>query len=313
MAERVLRVLTHFPAERIATLCEDVPGVEFIHVPGEGDIPDDLTGDVLLTWAWGAPNVAQLALRGVRWIHTIGTGVDRFPLDAVGDRVLTCARGASAEPIAEWTLASMLAHEKDLASHWLCEPPARWNTAALGSLRDKTLGLVGLGAIALEIARLAAAFGMRIRSFRRSSLPSPLPEVEIAKSLADLLCDADHVVIAASATPETTHLIDSAALAAMKPGVHLVNISRGALIDQAALRASLVDGHIGLATLDVCDPEPLPAGHWLYDHPRVHLTAHVSWAAPGAIVRILETFAANLRLYLAGEPLVGVVDLKRGY
>ena len=86
MTERALRVLTHFPAERIATLCEDIPGVEFIHVPGEGDIPDDLTGDVLLTWAWGAPNVAQLALRGVRWIHTIGTGVDRFPLDAVGDR-----------------------------------------------------------------------------------------------------------------------------------------------------------------------------------------------------------------------------------
>lgn len=313
MTDRILRILTHFPAERIATVCEDIPGVEFIHVPGDGEIPDDLTGDVLLTWAWGAPNVAQLATRGVRWIHTIGTGVDRFPLDAVGDRVLSCARGASAGPIAEWTLASMLAHAKELSSHWLSEPPAQWNTAPLGSLRDKTLGLVGLGAIALEIARLAVAFGMRIRSFRRSSLPSPLPEVEIATSLADLLADADHVVIAASATPETTHLIDREALAAMKPGVHLVNIARGALIDQGALRESLDAGHIGLATLDVCEPEPLPAGHWLYTHPRVHLTAHVSWAAPGAIDRILETFAVNLRLYLAGEPLTGVVDVKRGY
>ena len=141
-----MRILTHFPIEGVESLCADIPDLEFVQVPQEGDPPDGVTGDVLLTWAWGSPNVANVVARGVRWIHTVGTGVDRFPHAAVGDRVLTCARGASAQPIAEWTLACMLAFEKHLPEQWISEPAERWNQADLGSLRGRTLGLVGLGA-----------------------------------------------------------------------------------------------------------------------------------------------------------------------
>jgi phosphoglycerate dehydrogenase-like enzyme len=251
--------------------------------------------------------------RGVRWIHTLGTGIDRFPLDAVGERVLTCARRASAIPMAEWTLAMLLAFEKQLPGAWVSEPPEHWNMAHLGGLHGKTLGLVGLGGIGEAIAARALPFGVRLRAIRRTQRPSPLPEVEIVRDLSDLLASADHLVLATPATNATRHLIGREALSQVKPGVHLVNVARGALIDQEALREALDDGRVARASLDVADPEPLPAGHWLYTHPQVRLSPHVSWSMPGALDLILETFAENLRRYAAGETLEGVVDLAAGY
>jgi phosphoglycerate dehydrogenase-like enzyme len=131
--------------------------------------------------------------------------------------------------------------------------------------------------------------------------------------LADVLANADHLVVAAPATVDTRHLLDATAFATTKPGVHLVNIARGTLIDQDALHAALDDDVVAMASLDVCDPEPLPAGHWLYQHPKVRLSAHVSWSSPRLYHRIVELFVDNLRRYIAGEPLEGVVDPVAGY
>jgi phosphoglycerate dehydrogenase-like enzyme len=123
-----------------------------------------------------------------------------------------------------------------------------------------------------------------------------------------MLPHVDHLVLAAPATPKTEHLIDADVLAEVKPGVHVVNIARGALIDQDALRVALDDGRVAMASLDVCDPEPLPAGHWLYDHPKVRLSPHISWSSPALASRIVELLIENVRRYVAGEPLEGVVD-----
>ena len=120
-------------------------------------------------------------------------------------------------------------------------------------------------------------------------------------------------MVAAPATARTRHLLEERAFEVVKPGVHLVNIARGTLVDQDALRAALDDGRDALATLDVCDPEPLPAGHWLYEHPKVRLSAHISWASPKMVDTIVELFVANLRRRAAGEPLEGVVDPVEGY
>jgi len=311
--EASLRVLTQLPVASLERVTSCFPDVDFVEVPTEGAPPAGVEGEVLLTFAWGSPNLAEIAERGVRWIHTIGTGIDRFPVEAVGDRVLSCSRGASAVPIAEWTLAVMLAFEKQLPERWLSELPERWSWAELGSLEGKTLGLIGLGGIGCAVATRAQAFGMRVRAYRRTDAPSPVPEVELVQALDELLEAADHLVVAASATPATRHLIGAEALAKVKPGVHLVNIARGTLVDQDALRAALDDDRVARASLDVCDPEPLPEGHWLYVHPKVRLSPHISWSMPGAVERLFDTFAENLRRYLDGQPLAGVVDLERGY
>jgi phosphoglycerate dehydrogenase-like enzyme len=308
-----LRVLTHLPVASLERVTSRFPEIEFVDVPAEGALPEGVVGDVLLTFAWGSPNLAEIAERGVRWIHTIGTGIDRFPVEAVGDRVLSCSRGASAVPIAEWTLAVMLAFEKQLPERWLSDVPERWNWAELGSLAGKSLGLVGLGGIGCAVATRAQAFGMQVIAYRRTAAPSPVPDVEVVQSLDEVLAAADHLVIAASATSATKHLIGAEALGKVKPGVHLVNIARGTLVDQAALRVALDAGRVARASLDVCDPEPLPEGHWLYTHPRVRLSPHISWSMPGAVERLFDTFADNLRRYLDDQPLAGIVDLERGY
>ena len=310
-----MRVLVHLGdsfAEQIAAAC---PEVETVVVPTADPIDPGLRADALLTLPWGTPNLADvLATAGVTWVHTVGTGVDRFPLAVVGDRLLTCSRGASAIPIAEWVLAQMLAFEKELPAVWLREFPTSWNfRPTMGGLYGKTLALVGIGGIGRAVAERALPFGMRVRALRRRVAPSPMPGVEIATSLEDLVATADHLVLVAPATEDTRGLIGDAALRAVKPGVHLVNVARGSLVDDDALHRALDDERVALASLDAVEPEPLPAGHWMYTHPRVHVSAHVSWNGPGGEDVLVGKFIKNLRRRLRGETLEGIVDVAAGY
>jgi phosphoglycerate dehydrogenase-like enzyme len=219
----------------------------------------------------------------------------------------------SAVPIAEYVLAAMLAFEKDMPKIFLEEKPEHWNFAQLGELSGKTVGLVGLGGIGEAVASRALAFDCRVRALRRRPEQGAPPGVELATGLADLLATADHVVIAAPATSATQHLFDDVAFASMKPGVHLVNIARGSLVDQDALRRALDDDRVAMATLDTVTPEPLPKKHWLFSHPKVRVTAHVSWSSPHGWDRMLQWSADNLARFVAGEPLEGVVDPDEGY
>ena len=266
----------------------------------------------LASWL-GHPVFDHLDALGVQWMHVPATGVDAWPKELLGGRTVTCARGASAIPIAEFVMAEILAFEKRIPDVWLDEPPERWNVADLGELCGKTLGLVGLGGIGTAVARRALAFDMRVRALRRRPAREALAGVELARDLTDLLATADHLVVAAPATPATHRLLDRAAFARRKAGVPVVHNARGTFIDQDALRVALDDGRVAMASLDTVDPEPLPEGHWMYTHPKVRLTAHVSWSTPRGFERMIALFADNLERYLAGPPLHDVVDADEGY
>lgn len=311
---RPLRVLVHVREALAKRVADAVPDVEIVPIPWEGDLPAGIEADVLLTLPWGAPNLSRALRTGVRWVHALGTGVDAFPLALLGDQTLTCSRGGSAVPIAEWVLAVMLAFAKRLPEAWIRHPPAAgWSRTSLGTLHEKTLGLVGLGGIGMAVAERALPFGMRVLACRRTGTPAPVAGVEVVRSLRELVSVADHVVLAAPATPATRHLFDRDVFAAVKPGLHLVNVARGSLVDQDALRAALDDGRVATASLDAVEPEPLPEGHWLYTHPGVRLSPHVSWHIPGATDVLVDRFVENLRRWRAGEPLAGVVDRRAGY
>ena len=298
-------------ARRIA---DALPDAEVAAIASEGDLAPTVRGEVLLTMAWGSPNLAQVLARGVRWVHALGTGVDRFPFDLLGERPLTCSRGASAIPIAEWVLAMMLAFEKRLPDVWIHDVPAKdAQRTHLGSLYGRTLGLVGIGGIGAAVAERARPFGMRLRAFRRQSNLAGPAGVEIVDSINDLVASSDHIVIAAPATPATRGLFDAALFGAMKPGAHLVNVARGAIVDQEALRHAIDAGTVALASLDAVDPEPLPAGHWMYRHPRVRLSPHISWNMPGAAEILVDAFIDNVRRWQRGEPLDGIVDRAAHY
>jgi phosphoglycerate dehydrogenase-like enzyme len=286
-----------------------VPEAEVVDV-GPEPPADGLTADVLFG-GW-APHSFEYAQR-VPWVQMSGTGVDKVPPELFVGRTVTCARGASAVPISEFVLGAMLAFEKRFPDVWLHEPPEHWNFERLGGLQDRTLGIVGLGGIGVAIAERAMPFGMRVLALRRTDAPSPVAGVELHSSLGPLLEVSDHLVLAVPLTARTEHLLDADAFAAVKPGVHLVNIARGRLVDQDALRVALDDGRVAMATLDTVDPEPLPAGHWLYGHPQVRLSAHISWASHLGMGSTVDLFVDNLRRFSAGEPLEDIVNPEEGY
>ncbi len=308
-------VLHNYGSHVIEELAPRFPRVDFIGIPTEGELSADAAGDVLVTSSLGAPNMAEVLTRGVQWIHVLGTGVDRFPLHLLQDQILTCSRGASALPISEWALAHMLAYEKNLPDAWISQKPERWFIPPqhAGTLHGKRLAIVGLGAIATETARRALAFGMEVVAFRRTRKPSPLTEVVVVDSLVELLPEADVVLLACALTPQTTELADDAFFERCKPGVHFLNIARGELVDEAALRRALDGNIIARASLDTASGEPLAAEHWLYSHPKVRLTPHISWSEPKALARVYQDFEDNLACWVNGQPLKGVVDLEAGY
>ncbi|MGZ8734930.1 MAG: NAD(P)-dependent oxidoreductase [Acidimicrobiia bacterium] len=306
MTLRILNEMGRAAADRIR---EAVADVDIVDVGAKPPAPGT-TADVF--FGGYGPHSLELAAC-VPWVQLSGTGVDKVPREMYDGRTVTCARGASAIPISEFVLAAMLAFEKRMPEVWLDEPPVHWNFAELGGLHGRTLALVGLGGIGAAVAERAMPVGMHVRATRRTAAPSPVDGVAVVPSLDDLLTTADHLVLAAPATERTRHLLDADAFARVKPGVHLVNIARGSLVDQDALREALDDGRVARATLDTVTPEPLPAGHWLYSHPAVRVSAHVSWGSPAGFDPALDLFIENLLRRVAGEPLLHVVDADEGY
>ena len=308
---RPATVVVNVPAGGMVSRVQDALGESEVVVGVDDERMKD--AEIMLVLSRERETMERSAVPNVRWLHAFSTGIDGFPLDVIDGRQFTCSRGANAVPIAEFVLATMLAFVKRLPDTWLTEVPERWNIASLDVLAGKTVGLVGVGAIGTEVARRALAFDMRVIAFRRRAAAHELSEIELCATLEDLLAQSDHVVIAAPATPETYHMIDTEALAAIKPGAHIVNIARGSLVDQDALLAALDDGRVACASLDTVDPEPLPEGHPFYAHPSVRLSAHVSWSAPDTFGPTISLFAENVRRYRSGEPLHGIVDVDAGY
>lgn len=291
-------------AERIR---QRVPGVTVVDIAG--GVPDGVRGEVV--YGGRGPSSAAAMAGDVQWVQLVGTGIDGLAPEVRAAPVLTSARGAGAVAISEYVIAAMAAFARGFPENWLREPPEHWGFQRARTLAGATLALYGFGGIGQRIARIALAMEMEVVALRRRPDPSPVEGVELATSLEDLMRVADHLVLAAPATEATRQAIGTATLALAKPGLHLVNIARGSLVDQEALRRALDDGTVARASLDVTDPEPLPADHWMYGHPLVHLTPHASWVGP-TMEASADFFCDNLLRYLAGEPLEGVVG-NQGY
>ena len=295
---------------------DSFPDVELVEFAG-GEPPAGLKADAFFGGYLGWDAIlAWLDAAEVRWVQLSGTGVDNVARAVFDhDRIVTCARGASAVPISEWVMAAILAWAKRFPETFLSEPPKYWNfpIPTLDRVEGSTVALVGLGGIGAAIASRALAFGMGVRALRRTDASSPVEGVEVVRSLDELLPGAAHIVLAAPATARTRHLIDADAFAKMTPGVHLVNIARGALVDQDALRSALDDGSVAMATLDTVEPEPTPRGHWLYSHPKVRMTAHISWYTPQLQAAAVDILIENIGRYLGDQPLLHVVDPDEGY
>ncbi|GAB5377905.1 MAG: D-isomer specific 2-hydroxyacid dehydrogenase family protein [Acuticoccus sp.] len=250
---------------------------------------------------------------GLRWVHLPSTGIDMLPPFMLRTPLVTVSRGAQAVAIAEYILAAMLAFEKDIPEIYISAPQA-WKVRPLGGLAGRTLGLVGFGHIGREVAARALAFGMKVQASRRRAAPSGMADVAIVP-LRTLCETSDHIVVAAPLTAATRAVLGPAEFAAMGQGVHLVNVSRGEMLDHESFCRALDDGTLARATLDVWNTEPPPANHFVYTHPRVRISPHISFSGPtterttDAI--LLENFAAWQRGDTAA--LHGAIDRAEGY
>jgi phosphoglycerate dehydrogenase-like enzyme len=251
---------------------------------------------------------------GLRWVQLISVGVDNYPrwLLQTPGLVVSTAHRSSSEVIADFALASILRVQLRLAERRVHDA-ADWRLSEAPGLAGATLGIVGFGGIGEALARKALALGLRVQALRRSDAPLGVPGVQRATSLDALLQASDHLVLAAPGTADTRHLVDAAALARARPGLHLVNVARGSLVDADALRGALDSGQVGWASLDVTDPEPLPAGHWLYSHPRVWLTPHTCAISPQVQQALVDKLLRSLDLLAAGQAPESLIQLDRGY
>ena len=283
--------------------------------------------DILLTGpstAWkNAPATPPATWHPARWVQIASAGTDGFPQWFLEAQPVSTGRGNAAVPIAEYVLLAMLAHVRRFET-FRVSSPQEWSQqggtvnydAPLRTLSGQTLGLAGYGAIGREVARLARSFGMEVRVWRRSPWldgEEAREGVQAVRDLGTLFGEADHLVLALPLTDETHRIVDRDVLSRSRPGLHLVNVARGALIDEDALLESLDRGLLAAATLDVTSPEPPPAGHRFYTHPGIRLTPHVSWSGPGVAAHLRERITRNIENFLHGRPLESLLDPRRGY
>jgi len=326
---RVLEWVRHpsgvwnLPRERVHAIARAVPEAE-ICSPATRDEADVVLAeaDAVLGFAVRPENLALAAK--LRWIHSTAASVTGmlFPELVASDVVLTNARGLHADAMAEHALGVMLAFVRQLHLARDAQHRAEWAQERLwsqspdfGSLAGSTLGLVGLGAVGKAIAARARALGMRVVAVRRhpASDPAPAHEQWPVSRLDELLPIVDWLVIAAPHTSETQGMIGRAQLARMRPSARLVNLGRGALVDERALIEALRERRLAGAALDVFEEEPLPSTSPLWSMSECVVTPHVSGLGPRYWERAMEQFTANLRRFVAGEPLANVVDKRAGY
>jgi phosphoglycerate dehydrogenase-like enzyme len=258
----------------------------------------------------------------LKWVQTPSAGVDflmRVPELVEADIVVTNTRGAHAASIAEHTFGLLLALTRAIPMsvrwqgerYWGRKESYRIPREIMGS----TLGIVGYGHIGRMVAKRAAGFEMRVLAVDLfpAAGDEVVTEVWPVDRLHEMLGQSDAVVVAAPYTQTSRHLIDAAALAAMKPDAYLIAISRGGVVDEEAMCDALERGHLGGAGIDVCETEPLPAESRLWNFPNVLITPHLAGSSWQKEARCVDILIDNLGRFQRGEALRNVVDKRAGF
>ncbi len=304
-------------------LRREFPQLEVMHIPNYDRVTEEIAdADIAISWSLRGEQIK--AARKLRWIHSTAAAVHQLmtPELRASDIVVTNARDVHGPVVAEHAIALAFAlakrlpqavkhqQQKHWAQHdlWYAEPRPR-------ELSGATMTIIGLGGIGRPLAKLAKPVGMRVVGVREH----PEHESEAADAVcgfAELdwaLAEADFVVLAVPVTPKTHHLMNAARLAQLKPNAYLINVGRGVLIDEGALLQARRAKSFAGAALDVTTEEPLPPESPLWQMENVFITPHIAGLTERMWERHYAHYTENLRRYLAGQPLLWVVDKQRGY
>ena len=265
------------------------------------------------------------SLMRLRWVQSpaVGVGSLLFPDMLASPVILTSARGIRAHAIAEHVIGVTIALARQFPAALRFQTAHQWGqdslegrSTSIMTVQGRRMGIVGLGSIGLEIARLAGALGLRVTGIRRridGPPPDGIEELLPPQQLGDLLSTSDIVVLAAPLTPDTRGLIGAKEIAKMKRGAFLINISRGKLLVDEAIVNGLNSGQLGGAALDVFSHEPLDPTSPYWDAPNIIITPHTSGAMQDYWTPLVALFSENLRRFERGDSLLNVVDKTSGY
>ena len=287
--------------------------VDAVRIAG-GEVVDLDTADALV---WADPGRADLypdvlaAAAPLAWVQLPYAGIDPFAGYLDHERIWTCGKGVYAEPVAELAMAGALTAFRDL--HRFI-PARTWGERTGRNLLGASVTILGGGGIAESLVRLLEPWRCDITVVRRSADPFPgASRTMTADHLDAALASAELVVVALALTPDTTEIINASSLDAMRSDAWLVNVARGGHVDHDALNAALRAGTIAGAVLDVTEPEPLPDGSPLWELDNCIITPHVGNTAEMGLPLIAGRVRENTRRWLAGEELMGLVDVAAGY
>ena len=307
----------------LARIADAAPGSRLVSVSLEGLADSDLSDVEVLLRGPLPQGVFDRLLRScpsLMWVHSATAGVERVLTPAALERglAITNARGVFSDPIAEYVLMMILAVSRRLPQLLELLRERTWQPLEGREMTDLTIGVVGLGSIGRRVAELAVKFGCRVVAIRRNTGESAeavagIAEVLTPDQLPELMAQSDFVVLALPLTPDTADLFDAQMFSHAKPGSWLINIARGALVDERALVRAVRDGRLAGAVLDALREEPLPADSELYSTPNVIVTPHTSWSSGRVLDRSIELFCDNLGRFARGEPLLNLVDPGAGY
>ncbi|MEN9505567.1 MAG: hypothetical protein RI958_1493 [Actinomycetota bacterium] len=295
-----------------------VDGIEpLVFVPGEhvdrhtierievASLSSDLWPD------WSAPYMRVcLDAPNLRWMHSFSAGVDHPVWQMFLDRGvrLTNSSGAGGTSIAHHVILQLLAMRRDLPAMLRAQARHEWTQRNVGDVENTLIGVLGMGPIGSETARIAAAFGVRVIGMRRRVTGDEPCETWTLDRLHELLPMVDALVLALPLTPDTRRLIGPAEFALLRPGAHFVNVGRGELVDEPALIEALRSGRVGYASLDVTEVEPLDRDSALWDMPNVIITPHSSGSTRSNRERAMGIFLDNLRRFADDTPLHNEIE-----
>ncbi|HSA49644.1 MAG TPA: D-2-hydroxyacid dehydrogenase [Yinghuangia sp.] len=314
-----------FEPDEIEQLRQAFAPAEFVHVPPwDADAIAAALEHADVAVITGDLDERHVNAPHLRWVQCDHSGLTRSARPEVFERgiIVTGAAGRSAPALAQHGFFFALSLTYDARRLFEMQDAHQWRAPAgfehRLALWGKTLGIVGFGHTAKEMARLGKAFGMRVIVYRRSSAERA-PDVDFMLSADDgdtldpLLAESDVIMLAAQLTDATHHLFSTDEFAKMKNTAFLINMARGPVIDQQALVKALHAGEIAGAGLDVADPEPLPPDAPLWDAPNVVITPHMTPKVPDRTQRTIDIVVENIKRYRAGEPMVNALTKRDVY
>src|ERR1017187_10036956 len=277
---------------------------------------------VLFNWSESGPLFREVFTMcpQLRWVHSRAAGLDNllFPELVESSVPLTNGSGVFSPPLGEFVLGAMLYFAQDFRRLIRCQAAGVWETRDIEEIAGRTVGIVGCGDIGRAVSTRARALGMHVLAMRRTGSPlngvDPLIEQFYGPAARlEMIARCDYLVVSAPLTPETRGLIGAAEFGAMQPHAVVINVGRGPVIDEPALVDALSTHRIRGAALDVFDGEPLPAGHPFYRMENVLLSPHCADHTPDWLDRAMQFFLDQFERLRQGEPLLNIVDKRRGY